>query len=64
METKKLPVSNFQWLSKKEISQMSAQSILKIEPQAKIGYAFEVDLHYPDHLHKVCKFYIICKHFV
>ena len=54
METLKLPVSNFVWLAKEKVRRMSAQDILNLPSQNDIGYAFEVDLLYPDHLHKVC----------
>ena len=55
METLKLPVSNFRWVPPAERKRMTAESILKIPPQDDIGYAFEVDLEYPEHLHKVNK---------
>ena len=53
METLKLPVSGFRWVPANERKRMTAESILKIPPQDDIGYAFEVDLEYPEHLHKV-----------
>ena len=53
METLKLPVSNFTWLTKKEVRRMSSEDILSLPAQADIGYAFEVDMRYPNHLHKV-----------
>ena len=55
METLKLPVSGFRWVPAAERKRMTAKSILKIPPQDDIGYAFEVDLEYPEHLHKVNK---------
>ena len=55
METLKLPVSGFRWVPANERKRMTAESILKIPPQDDIGYAFEVDLEYPEHLHKVYK---------
>ena len=55
METLKLPVSDFRWVPAAERKRMTAKSILKIPPQDDIGYAFEVDLGYPEHLHKVYK---------
>ena len=53
METLKLPVSNFAWLSKKDIQKMTTDYILNLPAQDETGYAFEVDLQYPNHLHKV-----------
>lgn len=59
METLKLPVSNFAWLSSKDLQQMTPENILKLPAQDDIGYAFEVDLQYPNHLHKVINFFLI-----
>ena len=53
METLKLPVSNFEWIPKKNLKKMTSTSIQNIKPQGSVGYAFEVDLQYPDLLHKV-----------
>ena len=58
METLKLPVSNFEWVSEKEMRHMTSEYIIKLPAQDDIGYAFEVDLKYPKHLHKVIKIYI------
>ena len=56
METLQLPVSNFAWLSEKEIRQMSPEKIMNLPAQDTTGYAFEVDLQYPNYLHKVIIF--------
>ena len=53
METLKLPVSNFKWIPKKDLQKMTSTSIQNIKPQGSVGYAFEVDLQYPDSLHEV-----------
>ena len=53
METLKLPVSHFTWLSKEEIRQMTAKDIINLPAQDDVGYAFEVDLKYPNYLHEV-----------
>ena len=53
METLKLPVSNFVWVPKKEIRQMTSDFIMNLSTQDDIGYAFEVDMHYPSYLHEV-----------
>ena len=59
METLKLPVSDFAWLSKKEIRQLTSEDIINLPPQSDIGFAFEVDLQYPNYLHKVIKILLI-----
>ena len=56
METLKLPVTNFNWLSEKEMRHMTSENIIKLPAQDDIGYAFEVDLKYPNYLHKVINF--------
>ena len=56
METLKLPVSNFTWVSQKELQRMSTDVIMNLSAQDDIGYAFEVDMQYPNHLHKVIPF--------
>ena len=53
METLKLPVSNFAWVPKDKLQQMTSEYIINLPAQSNVGYAFEVDLTYPDHLHKV-----------
>ena len=55
METLKLPVSNFTWIPKKDLQKMTSSYIQSIKSQGNVGYAFEVDLQYPDSLHKVTK---------
>ena len=62
METLKLPVSNFAWVPKETLRQMTSDYIINLPAQDEIGYAFEVDLQYPNHLHKViytCNFFLI-----
>ena len=53
METLKLPVSDFKWVPKSEFKRWTAKDIINIPAQDDTGYAFEVDLHYPSHLHQV-----------
>lgn len=45
-----LPCGGFQWLSQTEINDLN---ILDIDDQSSIGYLFEVDLEYPEHLHNL-----------
>ena len=52
-ETFKLPVGNFEWVSKKQLESWTAEDILNIETQGEIGYAFEVDMIYPKKYHEV-----------
>ena len=58
METLKLPVSNFTWISREKLKQMSSDYILNLPAQDDVGFAFEVDLVYPKHLHMVKPFLI------
>ena len=58
METLKLPVSNFAWLSTKDIQQMTPEFIINFPSQDDVGYAFEVDLEYPNYLHKVKNIFV------
>ena len=44
-----LPTHGFRWLSEEEIARIRIQSLMD---DAEDGYIFEVDLHYPDHLHQ------------
>ena len=53
METLKLPVSDFKWVPKNEYKRWTAKDIINVPSQDDTGYAFEVDLHYPSHLHQV-----------
>ena len=53
MENLKLPFSDFEWVAKKDLEKWTAKDIIKIPSQDETWYAFEVDLHYPSHLHPV-----------
>lgn len=44
----KLPLNNFRWLSKEEISKFD----INIDADNQKGYFVECDLEYPKHLHK------------
>ena len=59
METLKLPVSDFQWVPKTEFKKWTAKDIINISSQDDTGYAFEVDLHYPSHLHQVNPMFVV-----
>ncbi|XP_030757229.1 uncharacterized protein LOC115883085 [Sitophilus oryzae] len=43
-----LPTGNFTWLTEEEISNLN---FMNIDKNSNIGYVFEVDLEYPEHLH-------------
>ena len=58
METLKLPVSNFEWVAKRDFERWMAEDIINIPSQDETGYAFEVDLHYPSHLNPVNPIFI------
>ena len=51
METFKLPVGNFEWVATDQLNSWTAKDILKLPSQGDIGYAFEVDLSYPEKYH-------------
>ena len=53
METLKLPVSDFEWVAKKDFERWTDEDIINIPSQDETRYAFKVDLHYPSHLHPV-----------
>ena len=62
METLKLPVSDFKWVPKSEFKRWSAKDIINIPSQDDTGYAFEVDLHYPSHLHQVNPIFVVIRY--
>lgn len=47
----KLPVRDFKWLSKSEISTITAEDILAWDPEGSTGYTLMVDLKYPIRFH-------------
>lgn len=51
--TQKLPYKNFEWINENEIQEMglSAQSLENFKNKYNKGFAIEVDVDYPDHLH-------------
>ena len=44
-----LPLRDFKWLTREEISALDFEK--DIDPDSELGYIFEVDLDYPEHLH-------------
>lgn len=46
--TKKLPISNFRFLTAQEIDNLN---VFDVPDDSHVGYILEVDLAYPDHLH-------------
>ena len=48
--SKKLPIRNFEWLDKDEISKFNDELIKKYDENSDIGYIFEVDVEYPKHI--------------
>ena len=59
METLKLPVSDFTWVNQNDLKKWTSNDVLKLEAQGDVGYAFEVDLRYPSHLHQARKYKFI-----
>jgi hypothetical protein len=52
-----LPKSNFEWLTKEELQNLSIENI---PDDSEWGYTLEVDLHYPDYLHEAHSDYPLC----
>ena len=48
--SKKLPITNFKWLDKDEISKFNDELIKKYDENSDIGYIFEVNIEYPKHI--------------
>ena len=48
--SKKLPVGNFKWLDKDDLSKFNDKLIKKYDENSDIGYVFEVDVEYPKHI--------------
>ena len=54
-----LPVGNFKRVPKREIKSWTEADILNLPSQSRTGYAFEVDLHYPEKYHEVSNRFLI-----
>ena len=48
--SKKLPIRNFKWLDKDDISKFNDELIKKYDENSDIGYIFEVGIEYPKHI--------------
>ena len=48
--SKKLPIRNFKWLDKDDISRFNDELVKKYDENSDIGYIFEVDIEYPKHI--------------
>ena len=48
--SKKLPIRNFKWLDKDDISKFNDELIKKYDENSDIGYIFEVDVEYLKHI--------------
>ena len=48
--SKKLPIRNFKWLDKYDISKFNDELIKKYNENSDIVYIFEVDIKYPKHI--------------
>ena len=53
--SKKLPVGNFKWLDKDDISKFNDELIKKYDENSDIGYIFEVDIEYSKHIRMLHK---------
>lgn len=47
----KLPIRDFEWMSDEDVTTLSAESIMKWDPEGEKGYTLMVDLDYPSSLH-------------
>ena len=48
--SKTLPIRNFKWLDKDDISKFNDELIKRYNENKDIGYIFEVDIEYPKHI--------------
>ena len=49
-QKQKLPCRNYRWLTSDEVANFD---VMAVEDNGDLGYGLEVDLHYPEHLHKL-----------
>ena len=50
-KSQKLPVGNFEWIEKDDISKIDEKFIKEHDENSDKGYSFEVDVEYPKNLH-------------
>ena len=53
--SQKLPVNDFKWIKKEELSKFNENFIKNYDENGNIGYFFEVDIDYPKELFNVHK---------
>ena len=51
--SEKLPVGNFKWIKKDEVSKFNEEYIKNYDENSDKGYIFEVDVEYPKNIHKL-----------
>ena len=51
--SQKLPVGNFEWMEKDDISKFDEKFIKNYDENSDKGYILEVDVEYPKNLHKL-----------
>ena len=51
--SEKLPVSDFKWIETNDLSTFNENFIKNYDENRDIGYIFEVDVEYPESLHKL-----------
>ena len=49
----KLPVGDFKWIEKDNLSKFDEKFIKNYDVDSDIGYLLEVDVHYPKNLHRL-----------
>lgn len=58
--SKHLPIGGYEWVSNNDVLFTNQQAILNLSDESNNGYVFEVDLHYPKHLHDTHNDYPFC----
>jgi len=51
-----IPYKNFTW----NTEEWNKEKFLNLDNEGEKGYLFEVDLHYPEHLHRLHNGYALC----
>ena len=51
--SQKLPIGNFKWIEKYDVSKFDENFIKNYDENSDNGYIFEVDVEYPENIHKL-----------
>lgn len=55
-----VPIDQFNWVSEDVASAWTAEDIMKMDPDGKTSYIFEVDLEIPKEIHDQTSDYPLC----